>query len=452
MKLTSIICLLGILILTNSVIAQAPSLRINEVSQGSGAQEYVEFVVIGQMGSNCTPATLDLRKWIFDDNNGRFASGSGKGIADGSVRFANNSFWQAVPVGTTILIYDDNDYDSNIIPSNDVSLSDGNCRLVLPISSNLFEKNEFPKQGSPSYPQTGWTSGGSWSGLAMSNSNDSFQIIDPNNPTVAVHSISYGNNTNNSIIYFSGSAGGKVFYMDHTINNDYSNQNNWISRDIALAQTPGAPNNAANASFLSSLNPSCSTGTPPPPFTVTATATPVNCPGECTGEISLVIAGGVAPYSYVWSTNDTQADLDQLCEGSYDVTVTDQNGCQSQASAVIIASNTNCNGGPTPPVTPPTDPNDSTYLLEFPNVITPNGDGINDLFKPSKFHNVQVESFIILNRWGNILFESNELMEWNPSEELDQVSDGVYFYKVDFKNPFGRSETLHGFFHIIRGK
>jgi len=49
--------------------------------------------------------------------------------------------------------------------------------------------------------------------------------------------------------------------------------------------------------------------------------------GGCSGQISVNINGGTAPYSYSWSTGATTPSLNGLCPGIYTGTVTDANGC-----------------------------------------------------------------------------------------------------------------------------
>ena len=89
----------------------AQTLIINEISQGSsGVQEYVEFLVVPDPSQtiSCTEVLpcLDLRGWIFDDNNGYFTGlGGGFGIAAGACRFSLDPFWACIPVGTIITIY-----------------------------------------------------------------------------------------------------------------------------------------------------------------------------------------------------------------------------------------------------------------------------------------------------------------------------------------------------------
>ncbi len=53
------------------------------------------------------------------------------------------------------------------------------------------------------------------------------------------------------------------------------------------------------------------------------------------GQAGLLAVGGVAPYTYFWSTGSTQQQLFNLPQGTYAATITDGNGCQSTATTVI---------------------------------------------------------------------------------------------------------------------
>jgi hypothetical protein len=63
-----------------------------------------------------------------------------------------------------------------------------------------------------------------------------------------------------------------------------------------------------------------------PSLSVTS-VTPVTCAGNANGAIDISVSGGVLPYSIVWSNNEVTEDLSGLDGGSYDVVVTDNNGC-----------------------------------------------------------------------------------------------------------------------------
>jgi gliding motility-associated-like protein len=88
----------------------------------------------------------------------------------------------------------------------------------------------------------------------------------------------------------------------------------------------------------------------------------------------------------------------------------------------------------------------SDVSFEFPNVITPNGDGINDLFE-IKYLPEDTEVFI-LNRWGNVVFSSSNYQNnWDGKDTSGKVLvDAVYTYK--FKTKDGR--IGHGLVHLVR--
>jgi gliding motility-associated-like protein len=319
----------------------AQQLIINEVSQGTGSSEYVEFVVIGTPTCVTPVPSLDLRKVIIDDNNGYFAPGSGTGIAGGAVRFANIPFWQSISQGTYIVIYNDASPNTSL-PADDISTTDGNCRLVIPSSSMLLEKTTVsPTTTNQAYPpDINWSVGGSWSPLAMSNTDDSFQV--PNIPSTGVpfHSVSWGNNINNSIVYFAGSAAGKVFSFTNTTSNNWNLVTNWTSADVATGQTPGMANNAANDAWIGSMNPLCSVN---PGMTVGPTISNETCINACDGSIQTSVTNGLAPYSYSWSNGATTSSISNVCPGSYTVTVTGANGCSVIETFTITAGTAGSN-------------------------------------------------------------------------------------------------------------
>ncbi len=69
---------------------------------------------------------------------------------------------------------------------------------------------------------------------------------------------------------------------------------------------------------------------------VSALSTDVTCNGACDGTLSLDVTGGTPGYNYQWSNGATTASLTGLCPNTYDVTVTDANGCTATTSGTII--------------------------------------------------------------------------------------------------------------------
>lgn len=96
------------------------------------------------------------------------------------------------------------------------------------------------------------------------------------------------------------------------------------------------------------------------PATITLTATILNstCSSGNTGAIDLSVNGGVAPYTFAWSGpgsfSNTNEDISNLAAGTYNVTVTDDSGCDISGTYVVQAPtalsstftkvNASCNG------------------------------------------------------------------------------------------------------------
>jgi gliding motility-associated-like protein len=76
---------------------------------------------------------------------------------------------------------------------------------------------------------------------------------------------------------------------------------------------------------------------------------------------------------------------------------------------------------------------DCAYGVEMPNVFTPNGDGVNDVFRPIVFQGVAGASFVVYNRWGQEVFRSTvPEAGWNGRSLSGQpVPDGVYFWVLE---------------------
>lgn len=315
-------------------------LIINEVSQGTNSKEYVEFVVAGNPTCITPVPCMDLRGVVLDDNNGYFASGGGNGIAPGAVRFANTTFWSCIPQGTIIVIYNNSDVNP-AIPANDLSMTDGNCTLIIPINSTLIEgQSTSPTTSITTYPASGtWVAGGGdWAQVSMNNSNDSFLTQPSINSTAPSHAVSWGSNNNNSIIYFSGSASNKVFYFANSTNNNPSLQSNWISGTVGINETPGVANNAANDSWIGGMNPQCGISNN---IQLTLTSTPTGCGSNCSGSANVAISGGTPPYLVSWSNSATSQTISSLCVGTYTVTVTDDAGCSNSDQVSVSAGGNN---------------------------------------------------------------------------------------------------------------
>ncbi len=83
--------------------------------------------------------------------------------------------------------------------------------------------------------------------------------------------------------------------------------------------------------------------------------------------------------------------------------------------------------------------------IEIANVFTPNGDGVNDVWKLPFSDGKNEKEVFILNRWGNLIVSGNlNTFSWDGNDACgNAVSDGVYFYKVSDTNISGFIQLIH---------
>ncbi|GIV33390.1 MAG: hypothetical protein KatS3mg031_0925 [Chitinophagales bacterium] len=74
----------------------------------------------------------------------------------------------------------------------------------------------------------------------------------------------------------------------------------------------------------------------PDSLVLSGTVSHESAQGANDGAIDLTVSGGVAPYTYAWSSGQTSEDVQGLVPGFYTVTVTDDNGCTALASFEIL--------------------------------------------------------------------------------------------------------------------
>lgn len=72
--------------------------------------------------------------------------------------------------------------------------------------------------------------------------------------------------------------------------------------------------------------------------------------------------------------------------------------------------------------------------LQFPNTVTPNNDGYNDIFYISnliEYNRYPYNKLSIYDRWGHLVYQvdniSREDQFWNP--DLTNAPDGTYYYR-----------------------
>lgn len=88
--------------------------------------------------------------------------------------------------------------------------------------------------------------------------------------------------------------------------------------------------------------------------------------------------------------------------------------------------------------------------LFVPSAFSPNGDGINDLFKVANLSFQKIQEFRVLNRWGQEVFNANDNRGWNGTFKGVNQDPGVYYYLIKLAMPNGPTKMFKGDVTIIR--
>lgn len=158
------------------------------------------------------------------------------------------------------------------------------------------------------------------------------------------------------------------------------------------------------------------------------------CEAPFDGSASAAITGGRMPYNYAWSNGENTADIFGLAPGTYNLTVTDANGCPlSLTTNVVLDENCDDNGNGGGGNGGDDDDIDEDEA-DINNIFTPNGDGANDTWvlgiNHNNFDRVAVR---VVNIYGAWVFESSDYDDsWagNFRDSNDPLPDGTYYYDL----------------------
>jgi gliding motility-associated-like protein len=159
------------------------------------------------------------------------------------------------------------------------------------------------------------------------------------------------------------------------------------------------------------------------------------CYGYEDGFIALTLSGGTKPYSFKWSNGDTTAKISDLAAKRYTVTISDSNNCKIDTAFTV---GTRCN-------------QDSTRKGGFVyDVITPNGDGLNDKWVVNKIFDYPKNELIIYNRWGQAVYTVQPYRNtWDgTTTDGKELPVGAYYYLIKLNND--KQEVWSGSVTIIR--
>lgn len=130
----------------------------------------------------------------------------------------------------------------------------------------------------------------------------------------------------------------------------------------------------------------------------------------CPGDI-IVLTPGSGFIQYLWSDGSKSNELQVHQPGRYYVNVFD-GFCAATDTIYVNICGTN---------------------LWFPNVFTPNNDGLNERFRPVSQGKVLSYQITIFNRWGQQIYESNDAIGgWDGTYNEKQCPTGTYFFIAEY--------------------
>jgi gliding motility-associated-like protein len=157
------------------------------------------------------------------------------------------------------------------------------------------------------------------------------------------------------------------------------------------------------------------------------TATPVTNPitiiSGGSAQLNMNYSGPIVSYNWLPSQNLECTDCPQPTANpprttDYTVQVQDRHGCKNSGNVTVKVI---CG--------------DQNFFI--PNTFSPNGDGVNDIFYLRGSGLFRINSLMVFNRWGEIVFEKKNLSINNPLDGWDGTYKGkkakpdVYIYQIE---------------------
>ena len=139
---------------------------------------------------------------------------------------------------------------------------------------------------------------------------------------------------------------------------------------------------------------------------------------------------------FLWSTGGPTQVIGARSYGWYSVDITNIYACSMRDSVLVSEY--------------------CTSTIYVPNTFTPDGDGLNDVFIPVG-KNIAAMQLLIFDRWGTLLFESNDpSMGWDGTYRNEVVKNDMYMWRLVYRffdDEMGRlspEKELMGHIQVLR--
>ena len=165
----------------------------------------------------------------------------------------------------------------------------------------------------------------------------------------------------------------------------------------------------------------------------------INCTikGKSEGNVEIKMNNtGAGNYGFSWfGISDLDNKIENLAKGFYNVTVTDGNKCELRLTNLEVG-----------------DCKIAGECYSAATVITPNGDGINDLFIINCIDNNTSNDLTVFDRWGRTIYsESNYANTWQGvDKDNESLIEGAYIWVLTVNFGQGRREIYKGTVTLLR--
>lgn len=157
------------------------------------------------------------------------------------------------------------------------------------------------------------------------------------------------------------------------------------------------------------------------------------------GQGAVILDAGAGFMEYLWNTGENTQTTTVSDSGWYEVSLTSYEGCASSDSIFVMLQ----------------ESPDEEAGMYLPNAFTPNGDGLNDDFKP--IVNAELLDHYrmsIYSRWGEKVFESDDPGRgWLGFNKDEPCMSDVYVYVIEYSYSFAPQDEIkfiQGTFTLIR--
>lgn len=131
---------------------------------------------------------------------------------------------------------------------------------------------------------------------------------------------------------------------------------------------------------------------------------------------------------YLWQDGSRGTTYNVTAPGNYFLQLS--NICGSKADSVIVSK--------------------GACKLYVPTAFTPNGDGLNDVFKAAYGENITKFRMTVYNRWGEKVFESSDINKGWDGTYSGKILSGVFVWMIQYDTIDSKSQLMKGTVILIR--